>query len=103
MKALVFQLASLTDVTWQMSGEVVLMSLIGGMGTVFGALVGAAVVVSIQNYFAEVCTGAIRFPENDVFFRIPPIMELNGLLSAAARVAANKESERLFDHFVGQR
>ena len=35
-KAIVFQLASLTDVTWQMSGEVVLMTLVGGMGTVFG-------------------------------------------------------------------
>ncbi|PWC61082.1 ABC transporter permease, partial [Azospirillum sp. TSH58] len=35
-KALVFQLASLTDVTWQMSGEVVLMTLLGGMGTLLG-------------------------------------------------------------------
>lgn len=52
MKALVFQLASLTDVAWQMSGEVILMSLIGGIGTVFGPLLGAAIVVSIQNYFA---------------------------------------------------
>lgn len=52
MKALVFQLASLTDVAWQMSGEVILMSLIGGIGTVFGPLLGAAIVVAIQNYFA---------------------------------------------------
>ncbi len=49
-KTLVFQLASLTDVTWHMSGEVVLMTLVGGMGTVFGPLVGAAVVISMQNY-----------------------------------------------------
>lgn len=53
MKALVFQLASLTDVAWQMSGEVVLMTLLGGMGTIFGPLVGAAVIVSMQNYLAE--------------------------------------------------
>ena len=52
-KALVFQLASLTDVHWHMSGEVVLMTLLGGVGTVFGPIVGATVVVSLQNYGAE--------------------------------------------------
>ena len=51
-KALVFQLASLTDVYWTMSGEVVLMTLLGGMGTVFGPIVGAAVIVTMQNYLA---------------------------------------------------
>ncbi|WP_341915376.1 branched-chain amino acid ABC transporter permease [Ferrovibrio terrae] len=51
-KALVFQLASLTDVTWQMSGEVVLMTLVGGMGTVFGPIVGAAIIITMQNYLA---------------------------------------------------
>ncbi|HYG85209.1 MAG TPA: branched-chain amino acid ABC transporter permease [Azospirillum sp.] len=56
-KALVFQLASLTDVTWQMSGEVVLMTLLGGMGTLFGPVVGAALVVTLQNYLA-----ATEFP-----------------------------------------
>ncbi|NVO14077.1 MAG: branched-chain amino acid ABC transporter permease [Rhodoplanes sp.] len=48
-KTIVFQLASLTDVTWQMSGEVVLMTLVGGMGTVFGPIVGAAIIVLMQN------------------------------------------------------
>ena len=52
-KALVFQLASLTDVHWSMSGEVVLMTLLGGMGTIFGPVVGAAVIVTMQNYLAE--------------------------------------------------
>src|ERR1700752_2411438 len=51
-KAIVFQLASLTDVTWQMSGEVVLMTLVGGMGTVFGPAVGAAIIVAMQNYLS---------------------------------------------------
>jgi branched-chain amino acid transport system permease protein len=51
-KALVFQLASLTDVTWQMSGEVVLMTLVGGMGTVFGPIVGAGIIITMQNYLA---------------------------------------------------
>lgn len=52
-KSLVFQLASLTDVHWSMSGEVVLMTLIGGLGTLFGPVVGAAVIVSMQNYLAD--------------------------------------------------
>jgi len=52
-KSQVFQLASLTDVTWQMSGEVVLMTLVGGMGTVFGPVVGAAVIIAMQNYLAS--------------------------------------------------
>jgi branched-chain amino acid transport system permease protein len=51
-KALVFQLASLTDVTWQMSGEAVLMTLLGGMGTLFGPVVGAALVITLENYLA---------------------------------------------------
>jgi branched-chain amino acid transport system permease protein len=53
MKSLVFQLASLTDVHWSMSGEVVLMTLVGGMGTLFGPVVGAAVIVTMQNYLAQ--------------------------------------------------
>jgi len=52
-KALVFQLASLTDVHWSMSGEVVLMTLLGGMGTLFGPVAGAAVIVTMQNYLAQ--------------------------------------------------
>jgi len=52
-KSIVFQLASLTDVHWSMSGEVVLMTLVGGLGTVFGPMIGAAVIVSMQNYLAE--------------------------------------------------
>jgi branched-chain amino acid transport system permease protein len=52
-KALVFQLASLTDVHWTMSGEVVLMTLLGGLGTVFGPVVGAAVIITMQNYLAQ--------------------------------------------------
>ncbi|HLL27415.1 MAG TPA: branched-chain amino acid ABC transporter permease [Xanthobacteraceae bacterium] len=51
-KAIVFQLASLTDVHWSMSGEVVLMTLVGGLGTVFGPIVGAFVINAMQNYLA---------------------------------------------------
>ena len=52
-KAIGFQLASLTDVHWGRSGEVVLMTLLGGMGTVFGPVVGAVVIISMQLYLAE--------------------------------------------------
>ncbi|MGH6976384.1 MAG: branched-chain amino acid ABC transporter permease [Stellaceae bacterium] len=52
-KALVFQLASLTDVTWQMSGDVVLMTLIGGLGTIWGPVVGAFISITMENYLAE--------------------------------------------------
>jgi branched-chain amino acid transport system permease protein len=52
-KAIVFQLASLTDVHWTMSGEVVLMTLLGGLGTVFGPVVGAMVIIAMQNYLAQ--------------------------------------------------
>ena len=49
-KAIVFQLASLTDVAWQMSGEVVLMTLLGGLGTIIGPVIGAAVIIAMQDY-----------------------------------------------------
>ncbi|EEZ34043.1 branched-chain amino acid ABC transporter, permease protein [Brucella sp. NF 2653] len=52
MKALVFQFATLTDVSWQMSGEVILMTLLGGIGTLIGPIVGAAFVVALQNWLA---------------------------------------------------
>jgi branched-chain amino acid transport system permease protein len=52
-KAIVFQLASLTDVHWTMSGEVVLMTLLGGLGTVFGPVAGAFVVIALENYLAQ--------------------------------------------------
>jgi branched-chain amino acid transport system permease protein len=51
-KALVFQLASLTDVHWTMSGEVVLMTLLGGMGTIFGPVVGAFLIIALESYLA---------------------------------------------------
>jgi branched-chain amino acid transport system permease protein len=52
-KAIVFQLASLTDVHWSMSGEVVLMTLLGGMGTIFGPVLGAFAIITMENYLAE--------------------------------------------------
>ena len=48
-----FQLASLTDVHWTMSGEVVLMTLLGGLGTVFGPVVGAFAMITLEHYLAQ--------------------------------------------------
>lgn len=64
-KAVVFQVAALTDVSWHMSGEVILMTLVGGIGTFLGPVVGALVIVSLQNYLSgyaisiSVITGTI--------------------------------------------
>jgi branched-chain amino acid transport system permease protein len=64
-KAVVFQFATLTDVTWQMSGEVILMTLLGGIGTMVGPIVGAGLVVTLENTLATsgfpvtIATGAI--------------------------------------------
>jgi branched-chain amino acid transport system permease protein len=52
IKVLVFQLATLTDVHWHMSGEVVVMSLLGGIGTILGPVIGAVIVIGLQNYLA---------------------------------------------------
>jgi branched-chain amino acid transport system permease protein len=52
-KTVVFQLASLTDAHWHTSGEVVLMTLLGGLGTVFGPVAGAFVIVGLQNQLAD--------------------------------------------------
>ena len=52
-KAIVLQIASLTDVNWPMSGEVVLMALVGGLGTIFGPVAGSFVIVAMQNFLGE--------------------------------------------------
>jgi branched-chain amino acid transport system permease protein len=65
LKVFVAQNASLTDVQWQMSGEIVLMTLVGGLGTVFGPVVGAFIIIAMQQYLAgfgqwvQVIQGAI--------------------------------------------
>ncbi|MBP1849548.1 branched-chain amino acid ABC transporter permease [Rhizobium halophytocola] len=53
-KAVVFQFASLTDAHWQTSGEVILMTLLGGMGTIFGPIIGAVTIVTLQHELASI-------------------------------------------------
>lgn len=88
-KAVVFQFASLTDVHWQTSGEVVLMTLLGGLGTLFGPVVGAATVVTLQNQLSslgswvEVFIGAI-FIACVLVFRRGFVGELGRLLRVSS-------------------
>jgi branched-chain amino acid transport system permease protein len=53
LKTLVMGFATLTDVHWSMSGEVILMSLLGGVGTLFGPVLGAGIVIALQNTLAD--------------------------------------------------
>ncbi len=53
LKALVMGFATLTDVHWSMSGEVILMTLLGGVGTFFGPVFGAGIVISLQDTLAD--------------------------------------------------
>jgi len=85
-KAIVFQLASLTDADWHMSGEVVLMTLLGGLGTVLGPSVGALTIVGLQDLLADkvgswvtVITGAI-FVVCVLLFRRGIVGELRALI-----------------------
>ncbi len=82
-KSQVFQLASLTDVHWSMSGEVVLMTLLGGMGTVFGPLVGAGVIVTMQNYLATF--GAWVTIIQGVIFVIGVLVFREGIIGVLSR------------------
>ncbi len=52
-KAIAFKLATLTDVHWSTSGSVILMTLLGGLGTLLGPFVGALIVVTLENYLAD--------------------------------------------------
>jgi branched-chain amino acid transport system permease protein len=81
-KALVFQLASLTDVHWSMSGEVVLMTLVGGLGTVFGPVVGALVIVAMANYLAQL--GAWVTVVQGVIFVVCVLMFRRGVIGELA-------------------
>lgn len=90
-KTVVFQLASLTDAHWHMSGEVVLMTLLGGLGTVFGPVVGAFVVVGLQNQLADKVGSWVQVIMGAIFvicvlaFRRGIVGELMALFSKGTR------------------
>jgi branched-chain amino acid transport system permease protein len=83
-KAIVFQIASLTDVFWTMSGEPVLMTLVGGIGTLFGPIVGAFIVVDIQNYFAD--QGSLVTVIQGAIFVVCVLIFRRGIVGELARL-----------------
>src|SRR5262249_8765312 len=82
-KAIVFQLASLTDVHWTMSGEVVLMTLLCGLGTFFGRVVAAFILISLENSLAQL--GAWVPVAQGLFFVICVLTSRRGVIGEAPR------------------
>lgn len=84
MKATVYQFATLTDASWPVSGEVILMTLLGGLGTLTGPMFGAAIIILLNDYlsgfgeWALVSQGAILLIVI-VFFRRGFVGELSAL------------------------
>jgi branched-chain amino acid transport system permease protein len=83
-KAIVFQLASLTDVDWTMSGEVVLMTLVGGLGTIFGPVVGAFFMITLENYLTTI--GQWVFVVQGAIFVICVLLFRRGIVGELARL-----------------
>jgi branched-chain amino acid transport system permease protein len=82
-KAIVFQLASLTDVHWSLSGEVILMTLIGGIGTIFGPIVGALFFITLENYLSQL--GSWVLVVQGLIFVICVIAFRRGIVGEVAR------------------
>jgi branched-chain amino acid transport system permease protein len=83
-KAIVFQLASLTDVDWTMSGEVVLMTLVGGLGTIFGPVVGAFFMITLENYLTTI--GQWVFVVQGSIFVVCVLLFRRGIVGELARL-----------------
>jgi len=84
MNALVFQLAALNNVHWGMSGEVVLMTLLGGLGTIFGPVAGALVVIAMENYLAQL--GAWVTVTQGIIFVVCVLTFRRGIIGELARL-----------------
>jgi len=83
-KSLVFQLASLTDVDWPMSGEVILMTLVGGLGTLFGPVAGAFFMVTLENYLTQI--GQWVFVVQGAIFVVCVLLFRRGMIGELAKV-----------------
>jgi len=90
LKSLVFQLASLTDVEWTMSGWVVLMTLVGGMGTVLGPVVGAFFLVAMQHYLAQL--GSWVTVVQGIIFVFCVLVFRRGIVGVIASYAASRRA-----------
>jgi branched-chain amino acid transport system permease protein len=94
LKALVFEFAALTDVDWTTSGEVVLMTLIGGLGTIFGPVVGAFIIAAMDTYLAQ--TGSWVTIIEGVIFVICVLTFRRGIVGVLAPYLGGKrQAQRL--------
>jgi len=84
-KALVFQLASLTDVDWPMSGEVILMTLVGGLGTLFGPIAGAFFIVTLENYLTTTIGQWVSVVQGAIFVLCVLLLR-RGIIGELARI-----------------
>lgn len=83
LKAVVLQLATLADVHWAASGDVLFMTLLGGIGTLFGPVLGAAVLISLHNYLASI--GSWLLIVQGVFFIACVLLFRNGIVGTFNR------------------
>ena len=89
-KALVLQFATLTDVSAAMSGEVVLMALVGGLGTIIGPVIGAFIIITMQNYLAA--TGEFVLVIQGVIFVVIVMAFRKGVVGEFSRVVEGRRS-----------
>jgi branched-chain amino acid transport system permease protein len=92
-KSLVIQLATLTDVHWSMSGDVVLMTLVGGIGTIFGPMLGAAIIVAMQNILAR--TGEWVLVIQGIIFVLIVLSFRKGIVGEAQEWIQTRKKDRL--------
>ena len=92
-KTLVFKFATLSDAHWHLSGEVVLMTLLGGMGTVLGPVIGASVVVTLQNELADK-VGSLVTVIMGVIFVACVLLFRRGIVGEAAALYKRMVGER---------
>src|SRR5260370_14902585 len=88
LKSLVFQLASLTDVQWTMSGEVVLMTLVGGLGTVLGPVARAFFLTAMPRHLAQL--GSWVTVVQGIIFVFCVLVFRRGIVGVLASYAANR-------------
>ena len=98
LKTLVMGFATLSDVHWTMSGEVILMTLLGGVGTFFGPVFGAGIVISLQDMLADKVGSWVNVIIGVIFvlcvlaFRKGVVGELQAFLERRRRAASDAQA-----------
>jgi branched-chain amino acid transport system permease protein len=92
LKAIILQLATLVDVAWTTSGEVILMTLIGGIGTVVGPIIGAAVIITMENYLTGFAEWVVTIQGLIFFFTV--LLFRRGIAGEVARLFRERASRK---------